>query len=432
LVTATEPESAPPVAPTSFAALRHPGFRMYFFGTATAMLADNIEHVISYWVIFQKFHSPALGGFAVISHWAPFLLFSVYSGALADRFDPRRIIQLGMLIFMSVSIAWGVLFTTGALLEWHARVLLIIHGFAGVLWGPASQLLLHEMVEPAVLPSAVRLGATARYLGMLTGPAVGGALLLAFGPAHGIFINALIYLPMILWLWKAPYGPKFRSSASAAAGANAPKPAVRGFADLLATFSSIRNNPTVLCMMFLAGLVALFVGNAYQAQMPGFAADLGHGDPGVSYSMLLAADAAGALAAGFVLESRGVLHPAARTALVLAMAWCAALASFALIRIYPIALALLFAAGFLELAFNSMAQALVQLSAPASIRGRVIGAYSMAASGMRMFSGITVGLVGGLIGIHFSLSASAAVLFVALAVVWGTFHAGSTAWQRPG
>jgi MFS family permease len=409
---------------------------MYFFGTATAMLADNIEHVISYWVIFQKFHSPALGGFAVISHWAPFLLFSVYSGALADRFDPRRIIQLGMLIFMSVSIAWGVLFTTGALLEWHARVLLIIHGFAGVLWGPASQLLLHEMVEPAVLPSAVRLGATARYLGMLTGPAVGGALLLAFGSAHGIFINALIYLPMILWLWKAPYGPKFRASTSAGAGADAgvgaPKPAVRGFADLLATFSSIRNNPTVLCMMFLAGLVALFVGNAYQAQMPGFAADLGHGDPGVSYSMLLAADAAGALAAGFVLESRGLLHPAARTALVLAMAWCAALASFALIRIYPIALALLFAAGFLELAFNSMAQALVQLSAPASIRGRVIGAYSMAASGMRMFSGITVGLVGGIIGIHYSLSASAAVLFVALTVVWGTFHAGSTAWQRPG
>ncbi len=72
---------------------------MYFIGTATAMLADNIEHVISYWVMLQKFHSPALGGFAVISHWAPYLLFSVYSGALADRFDPRRIIQLGMVMF---------------------------------------------------------------------------------------------------------------------------------------------------------------------------------------------------------------------------------------------------------------------------------------------------------------------------------------------
>src|SRR6202022_4425638 len=130
------------------------------------------------------------------------------------------------------------------------------------------------------------------------------------------------------------------------------------------------------------------------AQMPGCGAGLGHGDPGVSYSMLLAADAAGALAAGFVLESRGLLHPAARTALLLAMAWCVALGTFAVVRIYPLALALLFAAGFLELSFNSMAQALVQLSAPAAIRGRVIGGFRLAASGMRMFSGITGGIGG--------------------------------------
>jgi MFS family permease len=384
---------------------------MYFVGTATAMLADNTEHVISYWVIFQKFHSPALGGFAVISHWAPFLLFSVYCGALADRFDPRRIIQAGMLLFMSVSIAWGVLFMTDTLQEWHARVLLIVHGCAGTLWGPASQLLLHDIVGPAELQSGVRLGATARYLGMLTGPAVGGVLLLAFGPAHGIFINALIYLPMLLWLWRAPYGPKYR------AGGGRQTAAVHGFSDLWNAFRSIRHNPTILYMVLLAGLAALFIGNAYQAQMPGFALDLGQGDPGVSYSMLLAADAAGALTGGFVLESFGLLRPAVRTALLLAMAWCMALASFALIRVYPLALVLLFAAGFLELSFNSMAQALVQLSAPSAVRGRVIGVFSVAASGMRTFSGMTVGLLGGLIGIHYSLSLSASVLLVGIAVL---------------
>ena len=54
------------------------------------MMADSIEHVISYWMLFQKFQSPELGGFAVISHWVPYLLFSVWSGALTDRHDPRR------------------------------------------------------------------------------------------------------------------------------------------------------------------------------------------------------------------------------------------------------------------------------------------------------------------------------------------------------
>ena len=75
-------------------------------------------------------------------------------------------------------------------------------------------------------------------------------------------------------------------------------------------------------MILLAGVTSFFVGNAYNAQMPGFAHDLGHGDPGVSYSMLLAADAAGALLAGVVLEGRGLLPPKPRTAIVLAMLWC--------------------------------------------------------------------------------------------------------------
>jgi hypothetical protein len=62
--------TATPVPHLSFAALHHPGYRAYFITSALAMMADNIEHVISYWVAYEKFRSPELGGFAVISHWA--------------------------------------------------------------------------------------------------------------------------------------------------------------------------------------------------------------------------------------------------------------------------------------------------------------------------------------------------------------------------
>jgi hypothetical protein len=50
-----------------------------------AMRADSVEHVISYWVLFERFQSPALGGFAVVSHWLPFLLLSTWAGGLAGR-----------------------------------------------------------------------------------------------------------------------------------------------------------------------------------------------------------------------------------------------------------------------------------------------------------------------------------------------------------
>ena len=99
----------------SFAALRHPGYRAFITGGFAAMMGDSIEHVISYWMIFQAFHSPALGGFAIFSHWIPFLFFSVYSGALADRFDPRRMMQLGMAMFATASFCWGLLSLTGTL-----------------------------------------------------------------------------------------------------------------------------------------------------------------------------------------------------------------------------------------------------------------------------------------------------------------------------
>ncbi len=375
------------------------------------MMADSVEHVISYWIIYQKFHSPALGGFAMLSHWLPFLFFSVLSGALADRFDPRRMIQIGMVLFMSASLGWGLLFLTDSLEMWHAVVLLVIHGFAGVFWHPSGQLLIHDIVGTTNLQSAVRLSATARYLGLLFGPAVGGALLIALGPAYGLLANVLIYLPLTLWLWRAPYGPRFRK------GAPAPVRAVKGLSDIVATIRIVAHNRGLASMILLAGLTSLLVGNGYQPQMPEFANDLGHGDPDLSYSMLLAADAAGALSAGLILESRGLLQPRPRTAFVLAMLWCIAIAGFAACTNYALALVLLFAVGFLELSFNAMAQTLVQLRAPESDRGRVIGLYILSGLGMRAFSGVTIGIIGGLIGIHWSLALSALALLAIIATL---------------
>jgi MFS family permease len=407
-------ESAASVAARPVSALSHPGFRVFFICVAAVMTADFGEHVISYWVIFEKFKSTWLGGFAVISHWLPFLVLSIPSGALGDRFDTRRIIQVGMVIFAGVSLAWGVLFYTGKLEMWHACVLLVIHGMAGVLWNPATQLLLYDMVGPTQLPSAVRLVATARNLGMLAGPAIGTALL-HLGPANGIFLNALIYLPMILWLWKAPYGPRFRKDTTA------PVRPIKGLADIIDTLRVVASNRTLTSMTLLAGGASLFIGNAYQAQMPQLAHDLGQGQANYMYTLLIGADAFGAILAAVVLESRGFLPLTPRTALVLAMVWCGALAGFAMSTFYPIAVALLVVAGFMELSFNSMAQALVQLNAPVNMRGRIVGVFVMSALGMRTFSGVTVGVVGSLIGVHYSIALAACFLLVGLIVLLLSF-----------
>jgi MFS family permease len=179
----------------AFAALRRPAFRSYFATATVAMMADNVEHVISYWVIFGAFRSPALAGFAVISHWVPHLFFGIFIGALADRYDSRKLMQGAQLTFMVVSVAWAALFVTGTLQAWHAVVLLTAHGFASAFFNPASQLIVHDMAGAHDLQSAIRLNAMGRNVAILFGPAVGGALLLVLGPAMGLVANVLIYAP---------------------------------------------------------------------------------------------------------------------------------------------------------------------------------------------------------------------------------------------
>ena len=386
-----------------FAALRHRDFRADFLGDMLSMMADNIEHVISYWVIFQLFHSPALAGFAVISHWMPHLLLSWYFGGLSDRFDCRRVIQTSQALYMTVTWAWAIFIITDSLQMWHAMILLVFHGLAGTLWSPARQLLIHEIVGPAHLQSAVRLNATGRQLGILLGPAVGGALMLILGSSLGLIVNAFLYLPLIIWLQRVPYtGHRDRTV----------KSRKLSWKEMLGALRDAKGSHVIVSMVLLAGLSSLLVGTAFQAQMPEFAQDLGTDNEGFGYSALLTANGAGALVGGLMLESGGLLRVRARTAIILAIVWAIALGMFAAASHYPLALSLLFIAGVCNLAFRSMAQTLVQLLAPPNVRGRLIGLFIMSSQGLRTFSGVTVGLLGSYLGIHWSLGLSTGVLLV--------------------
>jgi MFS family permease len=396
-----------------FAALQHAAFRPYFVGTLLSMMGDNIEHVLSYWVLYQQFQSPALAGFAVMSHWLPSLLFSVQSGALAGRYDCRKLIQAAQVIFLSVSLGWGVLIYTNSLQIWHAIILLMAHGVAVVLWGPASQLILHDMVGRRHLQSAVRLEATARQLGLLFGPGVGGAMLLFLGPGVGLLFNALIYLPLTVWLLTVPY----TGHRDADGGGGLPRRNL-GVGEAWRVLQGVSRDRPLVAVITLTGLSSVLVGNSFGAIMPGFAGDLGAEQAGLAYSVLLGANAAGAVVGGVLLESLGFLQARARTAIICAALWCLAIAGFALSGSYLLSVMLLFVAGVLNLAYSAMAQTLAQLLPPAEERGRVVGLFSMAQSGLKVGSGLTVGMLGSLIGIHWSLALSALVLLLFIGRLW--------------
>ena len=393
-------------AAPKFAALRVTDYRRYFMLGLLAMTADNIEHVVSYWVIFHKFHSPALGGFAVISPWVPFLLLSIYSGALADRYDCRKLIQIGQALFMVASAAWGLLFLTDLLEAWHAAVILVIHGAAGVMIMPASQLILHDMVRAGQLHSAIRLNATSRHLAILLGPAIGGGMMLVLGPAWALLANALLYVPFAIFLAITPY------TGHAHRGGAGPVAARPGLGERLHVFARARADRRLMTTIALGGVTSFFVGNAFQAQMPEYAHHLGADEAGAWYSVLLAGNAAGAVLGAVLLETMAVMRPTVRAAIVSAVAWGVTIGLFPWAPGYASAVTLLMLAGVFNIAFSSMAQTLVQVLAPGEIRGSIVGLYSTASLGLRAGSGVTVGVLGAAIGVQWSLTLSAAAVVV--------------------
>ncbi|GAA2357949.1 MFS transporter [Dactylosporangium salmoneum] len=390
-------------AARKFAALRNRDCRPYLFGAALSMMADNIEHVITYWMLWQKFHSEALAGFQVISHWVPFLLLSVWFGGLADRYDCRRVIQAAQALFMLVSLLWGILFITDSLQIWEACVLLVLHGMAGSLWGPGEQLMLHDFVGDAELASAVRLNATFRSLGVLFGPAVGSVLLGVLGPKAGILTNIAFYLPLTLFLFRTRFTGHTRHSG--------PRGQRVGLFDTVKVLRRVAGDHTLISMIILAGLASFFVGTSLQAVMPVFADDLGKDSTSI-YGVLLFATGAGGVIGGILLEATGRIRPTVRAALVSTLLYGLSSLAFAVTGNYALAIIVLFIGGVANMASMSIGQTVTQLLAPPAERGRVIGVYNVSASGLRAGSGVTVGVLGQAIGVHWSLALSSAALCV--------------------
>ena len=393
-----------------FAALRAPWYKGYWVGGSLMMGGDNLEHAITYWVMWQTFHSPLLAGLAVLTHWLPHLFFSIPLGALADRFDCRRLVQLSGLLFIAASVGWGILFATDSLQPWECVALLLVHGFASAIWKAPDQLMLYDMVGPEGVPSAVRLMATGMTLGQLVGPAIGALLLSTVGPTVGIFLNIVMYLPFMTYLFITPMTGHVRDAGRRAAA---------HWRDIVSVLRDVPTFPSILVIMILQGAVALFVGVALMPLLPEFGGSLGV-PSGPGYAVLVSSMAAGAVVSGITLEAVGRIRASVRLAISTAAVFAVAILVFALSRSFALSIIALVVAGAANLITASTSQTIVQLQAPAERRGRFVGAAGMTGQGFQAGSGILIGLLAAGLGVAGGVAVAAGTLLlvtVALLVV---------------
>jgi len=384
-----------------FPALRVPAYRWYWLTSTISMVADNIEHVIGYWLLWELTHSPFWLGYPGISHWAPFILFSPFAGAWADRFDNRKLLQVSQGLYVLCSGGLGLLYLTGHLQLWHMVILLLVHGFSGVVQLPSSQVLIHDLVRKDELASALSLSAGSRNVAQFLGPLVGGFLLWALGPGGGLLANVLIYIPFTIALLLLR--PRRTT---------APVRRATGLQGVLEGLGFVLQHRVMLGAILIVSIPMGVLGG-FQAMMPAFAAEL---DPDPrAYTWLLTANGAGAITGAVIL---GALGRVRRKGLLLCFAsllWAALLLAFAITPWFWLAFLLMLFVGAWSIVSNAMSQTLVQHLAPDDKRGRVMGTYGMLVHGPRVFSGVLLGGAGAALGAHLGLGVLAALVVAAVA-----------------
>jgi hypothetical protein len=269
--------------------------------------------------------------------------------------------------------------------------------------------MLEDFVGPAELPSAIRLNSTARSLGVLCGPVVGSALLVGLGPTGGIFANIAIYLPLTTLMARTKYTGHLREGIAA-------KERVGALA-ALKVLREVGRDRVLVAMIVLAGLGSFFIGTAMQTAMPAIAGTMGGISSTTAYSVLLFANGLGGVLGGVLLEGTGKIRLSVKAALGSTAVYGVTSAAFAFTHQYLIAAALLIAGGIANLAALSITQTVVQLLAPREKRGQVVGVYAMSANGLRIGSGLTVGLLGTALGLRTSLGLSSIAMCACTAAV---------------
>ncbi len=264
--------------------------------------------------------------------------------------------------------------------------------------------MLEDFVGPAELPSAIRLNSTARSLGILLGPVVGSVLLVGLGPTWGIFANMAIYLPLTILMARTKYTGHSRHGIVA-------KTRVGALASLK-VLREVSQDRVLVAMIMLAGLGAFFIGTAMQTAMPEIADTMSGISSTTAYTVLLFANGLGGVLGGFLLEGTGKIKLSVKAALWATLGYGATTTVFAFSHQYLIASVLLIVGGVAALAAQSITQTVVQLRAPREKRGQVVGVYGMAANGLRIGSGFTVGILGAAIGLRTALGLSSVALCV--------------------
>ena len=183
-----------------FSALKNGNYRKFYIATLVSTFGTFTQRVAQDWLTLDLTSSAKSLGLIVAAQFLPGIVFAIYGGVLADRYDQKRILFWLNFAGFVIATSTGILVATGQItfeiLLFSAFLLGIFTG----LDGPVRQSYYVLLVGDKDLPNALSWNQINLNIGRLVGPITAGLLIEHFGTSPGFIINGGTYLIAIIFL----------------------------------------------------------------------------------------------------------------------------------------------------------------------------------------------------------------------------------------
>ncbi len=175
-----------------FTSLRHRDYRLVFFSTSLAGLAMWTLMVGRGWLAYDLSRSSTWVGIVTFAGFLPFIL-APFGGALADRFDRRKLAALSTAVSFVLTCVLAVLAITDALTMPYLVILTFLMSMPRAAELPARQSLIANVVPARDLLNALSLSSVATFGTRAAGPALVIPLIKTIDPGGIFLISAAFY-----------------------------------------------------------------------------------------------------------------------------------------------------------------------------------------------------------------------------------------------
>jgi Na+/melibiose symporter-like transporter len=370
-----------------------------------------MQMLIRGWMMYELTQSPLMVTMVTAAMMMPMLFLSLVGGALADRFDRKKITMISDIVMLgSFAVLFGVS-AAGIMAPWHILAVSVVNGIAFSMAVSARQALISGLVHREQMRTAVGLSATTYNSAQIIGPAIGGAMLPLLGATWALGVSTIVVIPAILLY--TTLKPVQHSSVNDAKGSIVE--------NVKAGLAYSFQNSTLRFLMLGAMVMILTVG-PFQSLMPVFAEDvLGVGAGGLGVLMLAAGFGALAGSISVVAIGESVAHQ--KLELVFGLLAAASLTAFALSSFFALSILLVMITAFATTGFMVVNMTVVQIMTPDHMRGRVVsvrflviglmpfGALSMGGAAESLGAPTAVAIIAGVGAVGFALVQIASRMF---------------------